>query len=339
MFRSLQGNPSRLGRLFAVWVCLGGSLLSAQDAAPPVTAPSSTPERDSAAESDAATVASADGLQRRHREFVEAFNRGDIEALVGSFAADGELIDEQGFLYRGRDELKALFEGFFASFPGARLDIQVDSLRALGNAMAIEEGTRWIEAADRGSVAAFRYVSVYSRSGDDWLIHSIREAAVEPIPTIADRLAPLASLEGEWVNEGAEANVEVRFRWNAERTYLLGEFRVVRPGEPPRSTSQRIGWDPLQQRIRSWTFEADGGFSQGEWTPTETGFLIKSSAVLADGTTGSATLRMEKDSSDRLIMKGTDRVVGTSVGEDFEITIVRRPRLDVDGLPSIRSAD
>ncbi len=41
-------------------------------------------------------------------------------------------------------------------------------------------------------------------------------------------------------------------------------------------SSQRLGWDPVQQKIRSWTFDADGGFSEGYWTPTENGWIVKS---------------------------------------------------------------
>ncbi len=109
---------------------------------------------------------------------------------------------------------------------------------------------------------------------------------------------------GEWLNEGDDAVVQITYRWSEDGNYILGEFEVTREGKKSKSSTQRIGWDPVHQMIRSWWFDADGGFSEGEWVPVTDGWLIKSSAVLPTGEMGTATLRIVPASDDRFTIKG-----------------------------------
>jgi uncharacterized protein (TIGR02246 family) len=82
--------------------------------------------------------------------FQQLFNEGKAAELAAHFLPEGELIDDEGNLYRGRAELQDLFERFFATFPGAKLQLQVDSLRMIGPRLAIEEGTRVVTIDERG---------------------------------------------------------------------------------------------------------------------------------------------------------------------------------------------
>lgn len=265
-------------------------------------------------------------LAARAARFTELFNAADLENLIALFAEDAEFIDENGLLHNGKPEIRSLFEEFFKNFPKAAVDLNVESLRPLGKNLALEEGNRLITVpGEQTARATFRYMTIYSLVEGQWLISSVRETADDPPPASSDYLQPLAWLVGNWVSEDAEATVAVNYRWSEDRNYLLAEFEVRRAGEISRKTSQRIGWDPLNQRIRSWTFDADGGFSDAQWTPLENGWVIKTSAILPDGRSGSATLKLIPASKDRYTMTGADRVVGDSLDDDFEITIVRKP--------------
>ena len=53
--------------------------------------------------------------------------------------------------------------------------------------------------------------------------------------------------------------------------------------------------------------------------------MIKSTAVLPDGQTGSATIVLEPRDKDSYLMKGFDRIRGKTAEPDFEVKIVRRP--------------
>ena len=55
------------------------------------------------------------------------------------------------------------------------------------------------------------------------------------------------------------------------------------------------------------------------------GVVIKSSSVNPDGTTATATLNITTKDKDHFSIAGTDRVVGDTLEDDFEITVTRRP--------------
>ncbi len=53
-------------------------------------------------------------------QLAKAFNDGKVDELVAMFVPTGELVDEQGTIHRGPQEIKALLTAFFKKFPGAR---------------------------------------------------------------------------------------------------------------------------------------------------------------------------------------------------------------------------
>jgi hypothetical protein len=119
--------------------------------------------------------------------------------------------------------------------------------------------------------------------------------------------------------------VKITYRWSEDHNFLLGDFHVTRGGSTVMQSAQRIGFDPLAGKVRSWMFDSDGGFGEGHWTQVEDMWVIKSTAVLPDGTTGSATVSLVPISKDRYTLKGTDRIAGDERAEDFEYVVSRKP--------------
>jgi hypothetical protein len=78
-------------------------------------------------------------------------------------------------------------------------------------------------------------------------------------------------------------------------------------------------------QLRSWTFDDDGGFTEGRWDATDEGWVVKSEATMPDGTTGSATLVITVEDADHFVVRGSDRIVGGAAEPDFELKITRRP--------------
>ena len=256
-------------------------------------------------------------------QLAKDFNDGKVDELVAMFVPTGELVDEQGTIHRGPQEIKALLTAFFKKFPGAKMTQDIESIRFAGP-VAIEEGTRTMTTKD-GTSARVRYIAVRTKTNSGWQIASLRNVSDDAPPTPHQRLEPLAWLVGDWVNEGTEAVVKISYRWSEDKNYLLADFNVDVPGGPSLVSKQRIGWDPLEGKIDSWLFDADGGFSQGLWTPTEDGWVIKTTAVNPDGETATATVSVETKDKSHYIMRGTDRIVGNDAQPDFEVTVTRRP--------------
>jgi len=278
--------------------------------------------------STTATVASDDmvaAAESRSANLVKAFESAKVDEVAKLFSEDAEFVDEQGNIYQGKKEIEALFTSFFEKFPGAKLTTTVDSVRPIGSAMLVEEGTRTITVADASNSASLRYLMVLTKQANEWKISLVREFTVDTPPAQLDYLMPLSLLEGEWIDENPSGSTRVHYHWNEEKTFLLGEYTVQVNGRPAMKSSQRLGWDPVQQKIRSWTFDADGGFSEGYWTPTESGWIVNSTATLPSGEIGTATLSVTLLDDDRITVSSRDRVIGNVVEEPFEIQIVRRP--------------
>jgi uncharacterized protein (TIGR02246 family) len=258
--------------------------------------------------------------------FVKAFNSGKTAELAGAFVPQGELIDEEGTVYQGTKEIHELFTKFFEKYPGCRLELTVESIRPVGANLAIEEGTRYVEAAKGEGRAQLRYTAVRVKAPDGkWQIASIREFNDDPLPTPHEHLEALSWLVGDWVNEGTDAAVKLTYRWSEEGNFILGDLHFHVEGKLAMKSTQRIGWDPLTGKVRSWLFDGDGGFSDGTWTPIDDGWVIKSSSVNPDGSTGTATLTVTPSGKDRYVMKGTDRIVGDAREPDFEFVVTRQP--------------
>lgn len=256
---------------------------------------------------------------------VKAFNAGDAAALAATFHEAGELVDENGNVITGRKEIAELFKRFFERFPKAALEMEVTAVRPLGDGMVVEEGVRRITADEGTSAAQMRYVAVRDKQGDRWPIASYREFADDPLPTPREMLGALDWLVGDWVDESPDGRTAITYRWSEDGNFLIGEYSLSVGGKPEAKSVQRIGWNPIEGELHSWTFDSDGGFSEGQWMAGDDGWVVKSEVVMPDGTTGSATLTISPQDADHFSVESTDRIVGGVAEPDFKIVIARKP--------------
>jgi uncharacterized protein (TIGR02246 family) len=279
-----------------------------------------------AAPADVAASPEFEAMIRRAEEAtLKAFNAADANGMAALFMEKGELVDENGNVYTGRAEIAAVFKAFFEKFPKAVLGMEVTSVRTIGDSLAVEEGIRQITAEEGAVAAQMRYVAVRDKIGDTWPIASYREFADDPAPTAQEMLQSLAFLVGEWVDESPVGRTAISYRWSEDGNYLLGDYVLSVGGEPESKSSQRIGWDPVEGVLRSWTFDSDGGFSHGEWTPVDDGWVAKTEATMPDGSTASATVMLVVKDQDHFVVRSIDRIVAGGEEPDFELMIARKP--------------
>ncbi len=277
---------------------------------------------------EATDEALAAAIRANSEELVAAFNAGKAPEVSRMFLPSGELVDESGLIHKGNAAIEELMTALFEKFPGVQVSLNMESVRSVGPAI-IEEGTRTMTVKDGTTSATFRYIDVWVKTEGGWKLASHREVAEDPVPTATDYLQPLAWLEGDWINEGADGKVDIKFRWSDEKTFLLGEFTISGADGVPRKTSQRIGWDARSGCIRSWLFDADGGFSEAIWTVVGEGdeIVAQSNSVNPDGSGATATLTIKLVDKDHFTFGGTERIVGGDREPDFELTITRSPKL------------
>lgn len=267
---------------------------------------------------------STDAVIKSIHSFAAAFNAGNAKKLADHFAEDGEYIDDSDTLFKGRENIEAEFAAFFKAIPGSELTIDVNDIRFVGNAMAIEEGTAAVTQGTSGSVTVSRYIVVHVRSKNRWQIASARDLDSEPASN-HDRLKPLEWLIGDWVDQSDKSTVESSISWSEDGNYIISNFHVNVAGVRSMSGTQRIGWDPQKQQIRSWVFDSHGGFGSGLWTETDHGWVVKATAVLPDGSNGSGTSTYAKTGKDSFRLTLSQRIVAGNPQQNVSIDVVRRP--------------
>ncbi len=258
-------------------------------------------------------------------KLAEAFNGGNADGVVAMFVENGELISEDGVVYEGREGIKSLLSAFFESYPGVQVGEEVESIRQIGP-VVVKEGVRIMATKDGANLSRMRFITTYVKGESGWQIASIRDFGDEVPLTPHELLGPLDWLIGDWVNEGADARVKISYRWSDDKNFILGDYLVKSNDGTETHSTQRIGWDPLIGKPRSWLFDADGGFAEATWTALEDGWLVNSSAVIPDGMTGSAVLKLTPRENGRYVISGTNRVVGDQLEDDYEITVVKQPQ-------------
>ena len=246
----------------------------------------------------AAASADEQAVRQVTQNFVKAFNAGNAEKAAALFFSGAELIDDAGNVHKGAAAIKDVLGRFFEKFPGATSTMTADSVWMVSPGLAIEEGRRVVSTKDDKPSAATRYTFVMIKQQGEWKIASGREVDDDDSLSPHDRLKPLAWLVGDWVDEGSDAVVQISCKWSEDKNYLLVDFNAKIQGKPAMKSSQRIGWDPLTQKIKSWVFDSDGGHGEGLWAQVENRWVIKSTAVLPDGQTGSATIVLEPQGKD-----------------------------------------
>src|SRR5262249_53712459 len=169
-----------------------------------------------------------------------------------------------GERFQGRDPIERRLAETFAANPGVTIALEIGSIRFLSPDVAQEEGHTLISPT-KDTRLARPYTVLYVKRGGRWLISGVRE---EPDPLVRphERLKDLEWMTGEWVDEGPDSEVRVHCRWSEDGNFLVRSFTVKQQGKPVMTVSQRIGWDPLARRIRSWEFDSEGGFGEGTWS-------------------------------------------------------------------------
>lgn len=267
-----------------------------------------------------------DGLQKAAEDFVSAYNQQDAKAIAALFTEEGEILSLSGDqLTSGRTEIQSLYEELFATSE-FQIAIEADSVRLVAPNLAIEDGIYHLTptAEENAPPRSFRYTTVLtSTEPGAWKIASSR--TLEDVTEGAGHLAALAAvLKGEWTYTDPEGvRVDLAFGWDPTGNYLIGGMLTSTADGEPQEGSIRIAWDASNQHIRSWMFDAKGGFTEGVWMANETGWLVRSEGTTGDGEAVSASQQLTTEGSETLIWSASQRIVDGETLPDQTLRLVR----------------
>jgi uncharacterized protein (TIGR02246 family) len=263
-------------------------------------------------------------LRKSAADFAKAFNERDAKAIVEQFSDEAEMVDFDGHVVQGREAIEKSFAAQF-EHPLFQMAVEIESLRFVGDNLAIEDGHLILTSEDDDLKQRSRYTAVHVREDGQWRVASSRDV-VNPNDRVAphEHLRQLEWLLGDWVEESGDSLVSTSCHWDEGKNFLLSEYTVKVAGEAALSGTQRIGWDPLTRQIKTWTFDSDGGHGEGFWHFDGDRWLVKLTGVSADGRSGSATQIHTRVNDHTRSWSAVDRVLGGEPLDDIdEITVVR----------------
>jgi uncharacterized protein (TIGR02246 family) len=242
---------------------------------------------------------------------------------------DGQVVDDEGGLFEGREAVEQAFAEVFAETPQSRIEVSVTSIQFVGSDLAVEVGSTKVMPAPGETPEYGRYTVLHVKRDGKWQMALVRDTEGEP-PSNHEQLQPLAWLIGEWIDESEDSVVATSCRWSADKNFILQDMKLQVAGREALEVTQRIGWDPLSKRIRSWVFDSEGGFGEGVWARNGDLWVIKSTGVRSDGTTASATNLITQLGNDSYLWRSADRVIGDEVMPPLEVMVVRKPPSPAD---------
>jgi uncharacterized protein (TIGR02246 family) len=256
-------------------------------------------------------------------EFARAYNAHDAKAVADLFLPQAQLVDEDDNTIQGRDNIQSLFADIFEEQPETGISINIESIRFIGTSLALEMGSTTTVPPAGETPEAGRYSVLHILNDGKWSMGVVRDIPAEP--THRDHLEALAWLVGDWIDESQSGIVRTSCRWADNDSFLLQEITVLKAGREAMKVTQRIGWDPLRKQFKAWAFDSEGGYGESNWTPTQTGWLMKATSVNSDGTTASATNHIEPTGLDRYVFQSVDRVLGNELLPAVQVIVVRQP--------------
>jgi uncharacterized protein (TIGR02246 family) len=243
------------------------------------------------------------------RAYEAAYASGDAKALVDFFTDDAEYTAEDGRTFKGRAEIEETIRAALLDRKGGNLAINMESVRLLAPEVLLEKGTTTVTPND-GDASESLYTAIYVKKNGEWKISQLIESP-KPATTPHERLAELAWLIGKWAetDEANDLTVDSEYLWARGGNFITRNVTVKRSGDTTLEGWQIIGWDPIEERIRSWTFDGEGGFAEGSWTRQGERWLVRETGVTPDGSRTGAENTITRLGPDRFTWESNNRTL------------------------------
>jgi uncharacterized protein (TIGR02246 family) len=263
-------------------------------------------------------------IQRNGEAFVEAFHKGDARTLASFWTPNGEYTDETSRQLKGRQAIEKAFEQYFGENKGLRLRIDSQSLRFLTPDVVVEEGVTEVSSAQGGPPSRDRYTIVHVKTEGQWRLGSVHETPFVP-PSNREHLHGLEWAIGDWAGEAGNGEAErLAVDWAENENFVVATFTRTSGDKPVAGATQWIGWDPVEKRVRSWIFDAAGGFGQGSWTQDGRKWIIKTTSILQDGKKAAATFVVTRVDADTIGLQAKNRSVeGKPIPDSPDVQLKR----------------
>lgn len=232
--------------------------------------------------------ADENAIRQATREYQEAYNQQDAEKLAAFWASDATYVNPlTGEAAGGREAIAKLFKDKFAQNKNKRAEIKVTDIEFENPSEAVVRGVMKVTEEDQPA-KKIAYAVGYVKEKGKWLVNDINEIEMQEATDNSEHLKDLAWLIGKW--EDSDDNVEINFdnQWDKNKNFIIQHFNMKVYGQDDIEGRQLITWDPVNDIIRSWVFDSDGGFGEGTWKQVGKSWYANMKFTLGDGRVASS---------------------------------------------------
>jgi uncharacterized protein (TIGR02246 family) len=262
-------------------------------------------------------------IEKTVESYVAAFNARDAKAVSDFWSPEAVYTNRlTGEQVTGREAIADQFTELFEGEDELKLDVQVSSIDFLSPNVAIEKGVATFVAKEPETIP---YSAVYVKRDGKWLLDRVTDDPQPEVPSHYEQLKPLKWMIGSWVDKDDAGAVQAECNWTKNKNFITRSFAVSVTGQMELSGMQIIGWDASEKRIRSWTFDSDGGFAQAHWFNNGNQWYVIKKGTTADGKAVSAVNVMTYLDNDTFTLKSVQRSENGRILPDLgEVTVVRQ---------------
>ncbi|TWU01593.1 nuclear transport factor 2 family protein [Neorhodopirellula pilleata] len=257
------------------------------------------------------------------RQYVAAFNDRKFDQLADLLSPDLQYRDDSaGTQIDNAEAFLDRLKNAIANEPTLQLDAQSSGVFVENPTKAIVQGSTTLKAADVADEDSY-FVLTMSKNVKTWKITSIVEQSPEATlqSAASEAIESLGWLVGTWQDSSPE-------ELQSEIEFLPGR-RFLRRTITDSSGQQMlgfeiVGYDPIANRVRSWTYLSDGTFGEGFWTGEENHWSLKMTQTLPDGRAASGTYVLRPENRDTMTVQLVSREIeGEPMPSSIEITMKR----------------
>ncbi|MBS0655231.1 MAG: nuclear transport factor 2 family protein [Verrucomicrobia bacterium] len=263
-------------------------------------------------------------IHKRVDAFVDALNKENPQALSSLLTDTVTCINPlTGKVVHGKTDVVKFFEMEFPQLKGKKLLFIETSMAFPSVGKAIVDGASELTEKDVILKRQARRLELV-KLNDTWYINAIKEVDVQLPPNMYSHLKELSWLVGDWRDRDEHVQITYSTKWDRFRNFLLQHYKIDTYGVEVMEGQQIIGWDPLENTIRSWVYDSDGGYGTGTWSQKDGSWFVKLHFVLSTGQKCSATNIYTKRDDKSYIYSSVDREVnGKKLPNIQPVTVVK----------------
>lgn len=273
-----------------------------------------------------------EAIRAAAKAYREAVSKGDSDAIRAAWTADGDIVD--GWGNRLEAQAAGVLNGNHAAGPRPEFHVGDTRLRLISADVALEDGSVDVTLPGMTNPIEGWFSAIWVRRGDAWKLAGLRESE-RPVSTDGSMLDDLGWMVGDWgiVAEGTApraAATEMTVRWDAGHAFLIREARIPNLTDGDDSPEmvdihQRIGWDPVVRRIRSWSFASDGSRGEATWFRDGDSWVALLTTILPDGRQRTSVNIYSYDGKERCVWRTLPQGLDSDPGLPPRVTWIRKP--------------